>query len=75
MPAEEDFSTAQREVTDAELGQAASLKNGELSKMHKEGGAAMIRALIGKFVPPGEKLINIPQGQRQAFLDQLQALS
>lgn len=59
------------EITDKSLNDAVSAKNGVLKDPPK------IRALIGSFNPNPKKQFNlrdIPQEQRQTFLDKLEAL-
>jgi len=67
--------TAQREVTDADLATAAAKNNERLVKLHKEAGTVKIRDLIGKFLPPGKPLRELPQAERAGFLAKLEALS
>ena len=69
-----DEWTAAREFTDKDLTDAITAKNATLIVAHKEKGPMKIRELIAKYLPPGKPAREIPQAQRQAFLDDLAKL-
>lgn len=71
----EDPFTAQREVTDADLGTAVARKNEALIKALGTDGTLKIRDLVGQYCAPGQHVRTIPQAQRQGFLAKLGALA
>jgi hypothetical protein len=75
--AQEDWG-AVREITDKDLRDACALRNHELLEANKDKDATLvtrsIHDLVGKFVPPGKRTSDIPQNQRQKFIDDLKAI-
>ena len=74
-PLTDDPFTAQREISDTDLGAAAAKKNEHLVGLYKEAGTAKIRDLIGQYLAPGKVLREIPQADRPGFLAKLAALA
>lgn len=76
-PVEEDWG-AQREITDKDLRDACAVRNHELLTAHPDKDATLvtrsIHDLVGKFVPPGKRTSDIPQAQRQTFLNELKVV-
>lgn len=81
-PAADDWDTpiapSAKPITDAELADATTKKNGELQPKLGDGAPVKIRELIGSFNPDPLKqfrLQEIPAARRQEYLDKLAALA
>ena len=79
---DEELAAAAPEVTDKLLNEQVQFHNNRLitAAQKKDGGdgaagTLKLRELIGKFVPVGKKVRDIPADQRQNFLDGLKALT
>ena len=65
-------------ITDTDLHQACSRKVADLKKVHEGAAPGLIRKLIGEYFKDaervGKQLKDIPQEERQDFLDELEKL-
>ena len=82
-PAKDEWDTETaaepaKTITDTDLHQACSRKVADLKKVHEGAAPGMIRKLIGEYFKDeervGKQLKDIPQEERQDFLDELEKL-
>jgi hypothetical protein len=78
---DEGLTAAAPEITDKMLNEQVQHHNNRMIELYRKAngddgglGTLKIRELIGKFVPVGKKVKDIPEDQRQNFLDGLRAL-